>query len=179
MKRFKYGQVDVKLGIVLGVSAEAGVLYGAGIQEKDQGGLRRRGLQPLCERCFVVILATVGGFVLLDAWKTYKSGNANTEEKAGKLAAGSSLSTSREPWSISRASIARVSVLFTIPLGFATGMMAATIAVGGFVGVPAMIYVLGAPSLMASATELVIAFVMASAVRSSMRCTAWSISGSP
>ncbi len=55
---------------------------------------------------------------------------------------------------------ARISVLFTIPLGFATGMLAATIAVGGFIGVPAMIYVLGAPSLMASATELVIAFVM-------------------
>jgi uncharacterized membrane protein YfcA len=55
---------------------------------------------------------------------------------------------------------ARVSVLFTLPLGFATGMLAATIAVGGFIGVPSMIYVLGAPSLMASATELVIAFVM-------------------
>ena len=55
---------------------------------------------------------------------------------------------------------ARVSILFTIPLGFATGMLAATIAVGGFIGVPSMIYVLGAPSLMASATELVIAFVM-------------------
>ena len=52
------------------------------------------------------------------------------------------------------------SVLFTLPLGFATGMLAATIAVGGFVGVPSMIYVMGAPSLMASATELVIAFVM-------------------
>src|SRR4030065_1987229 len=34
MKRFKYGQVDVKLGIILGVSAEAGVLYGAGAQAK-------------------------------------------------------------------------------------------------------------------------------------------------
>ncbi|MDO8746574.1 MAG: sulfite exporter TauE/SafE family protein, partial [Thermodesulfovibrionales bacterium] len=55
---------------------------------------------------------------------------------------------------------AKISVLFTIPLGFATGMLAATIAVGGFIGVPAMIYVLGAPSLMASATELVTAFVM-------------------
>jgi len=55
---------------------------------------------------------------------------------------------------------ARVSVLFTIPIGFATGMLAATIAVGGFIGVPALHYVLGAPSLMASATELVIAFVM-------------------
>src|SRR5512147_2130806 len=33
-KRFKYGQVDVKLGLIMGVSAEAGVLYGAGIQEQ-------------------------------------------------------------------------------------------------------------------------------------------------
>jgi hypothetical protein len=39
-------------------------------------------------------------------------------------------------------------------------MLAATIAVGGFIGVPSMIYVLGAPSLMASASELVVAFVM-------------------
>ena len=55
---------------------------------------------------------------------------------------------------------ARVSILFTIPIGFATGLLAATIAVGGFIGVPSMIYVIGAPSLMASATELVIAFIM-------------------
>src|SRR5512140_2604043 len=33
IKRAKYGQVDVKLGVVLGISAEAGVLYGAHIQE--------------------------------------------------------------------------------------------------------------------------------------------------
>jgi uncharacterized membrane protein YfcA len=54
----------------------------------------------------------------------------------------------------------RISMWFTIPVGFATGMLAATIAVGGFIGVPGMIYVLGASSLVASATELVIAFVM-------------------
>jgi uncharacterized membrane protein YfcA len=33
IKRAKYGQVDVKLGIVFGISAEAGVIYGAHIQE--------------------------------------------------------------------------------------------------------------------------------------------------
>ncbi|KAF0135531.1 MAG: hypothetical protein FD153_2086 [Rhodospirillaceae bacterium] len=55
---------------------------------------------------------------------------------------------------------AHVSFLVTIPMGFATGMLAATIAVGGFIGVPSMIYLLGLPSLMASATELVVAFVM-------------------
>ena len=54
----------------------------------------------------------------------------------------------------------RVSALFTLPLGFATGLLASTIAVGGFIGVPGMIYLLGATSLVASATELVIAFVM-------------------
>jgi len=54
----------------------------------------------------------------------------------------------------------RVSILFVLPLGFATGLLASTIAVGGFIGVPGMMYILGASSLVASATELVIAFVM-------------------
>src|SRR5665648_1074803 len=53
-----------------------------------------------------------------------------------------------------------ISMWFTIPVGFATGMLAATIAVGGFIGVPGMIYVVGAGGLVSSATELVIAFVM-------------------
>ena len=47
----------------------------------------------------------------------------------------------------------RVSFLFILPLGFATGVLASTIAVGGFVGVPGMMYLLGASSLVASATE--------------------------
>ena len=45
-------------------------------------------------------------------------------------------------------------------IGFATGFLASAIAVGGFIGVPAMIYFLGLPAIMATATELVIAFVM-------------------
>jgi len=160
MKRFKYGQVDVKLGLVLGISAEAGVLYGAGIQEKIKATFGDAGSNLYVSVAFVVILATVGGFVLLDAWKTYRSGNANAEEKAGKLALWIQSINIPGTMVYFKSINARVSILFTIPLGFATGMMAATIAVGGFVGVPAMIYVLGAPSLMASATELVIAFVM-------------------
>jgi uncharacterized membrane protein YfcA len=107
-----------------------------------------------------VILATVGGFVLRDAWKTYRSGNSHEEEKTAKLARWVQSINIPGTMVYFKSINARVSVLFTIPLGFATGMLAATIAVGGFIGVPSMIYVLGAPSLMASATELVIAFVM-------------------
>ena len=160
LKRAKYGQVDVKLGIVLGISAEAGVLYGAHIQESIKKAFGDAGSNLYVSVAFVVILAVVGGFVLRDALKTYKDGTTDEEEKVTKIAKW--VQSVNIPYTMVyfKSLNARISVLFTIPLGFATGMLAATIAVGGFIGVPAMIYVLGAPSLMASATELVIAFVM-------------------
>ncbi|MCL4492735.1 MAG: sulfite exporter TauE/SafE family protein [Nitrospirae bacterium] len=160
IKRAKYGQVDVKLGVVLGISAEAGVLYGAYIQENIKNAFGDAGSNLYVSVAFVVILAVVGTFVLRDAWKTYKSGNTHGEEKVTKLAKWVQSINIPGTMVYFKSINTKVSVLFTIPLGFATGMLAATIAVGGFIGVPAMIYVLGAPSLMASATELVIAFVM-------------------
>ncbi|GAB4482645.1 MAG: sulfite exporter TauE/SafE family protein [Thermodesulfovibrionales bacterium] len=160
LKRAKYGQVDVKLGIILGISAEAGVLYGAHIQESIKKAFGDAGSNLYVSVAFVVILSIVGGFVLRDAWKTYRSGNTNADEKVSKIALWVQSITIPGTMVYFKSLNARVSVLFTIPLGFATGMLAATIAVGGFIGVPSMIYVLGAPSIMASATELVIAFVM-------------------
>ena len=160
IKRAKYGQVDVKLGLILGISAEAGVLYGAHIQENIKKTFGDAGSNLYVSVSFVVILAIVGGYMLWDAWKTYRSGDMHAGEKVGKLARRVQSVHIPGTMVTFKSLNARVSVLFTIPLGFATGMLAATIAVGGFIGVPSMIYVLGAPSLMASATELVIAFVM-------------------
>jgi len=160
LKRAKYGQVDVKLGIVLGISAEAGVLYGAHVQESIKKAFGDAGSNLYVSVAFVVILAVVGGFVLRDALKTYKSGTTDEPEKVTKIAKWVQSINIPGTMVYFKSIDARVSILFTIPLGFATGMLAATIAVGGFIGVPSMIYVLGAPSLMASATELVIAFVM-------------------
>lgn len=160
VKRAKYGQVDVKLGVILGISAEAGVLYGAHIQENIKKTFGDAGSNLYVSVAFVVVLAVVGGFVLRDAWKTYKSGTTSEEEKITKIAKWVQSINIPGTMVYFKSLNAKISVLFTIPLGFATGMLAATIAVGGFIGVPSMIYVLGAPSLMASATELVIAFVM-------------------
>jgi len=159
MKRAKYGQVDLKLGLVMGVSAEAGVLYGAGVQEHIREVFGKAGSNLYVSVVFVVVLAIVGGYVLRDAWKMYHSENQD-EEKTPRLAKW--VQSVRIPGTMMyfKSIGTEISVLFTIPLGFATGMLAATIAVGGFIGVPAMMYVLGVPGLMASATELVIAFVM-------------------
>jgi uncharacterized membrane protein YfcA len=160
IKRAKYGQVDVKLGIIFGIFAEAGVFYGATIQESIKRTYGDAGSNLYVSAAFVVILATVGTFVLRDALKTYKSGNSHEEEKTSKIAKWVQSINIPGTMVYFKSLKAKVSVLFIIPLGFATGMLAATIAVGGFIGVPSMIYILGTPSLMGSATELVVAFVM-------------------
>jgi uncharacterized membrane protein YfcA len=160
LKRAKYGQVDVKLGVIFGIFAEAGVFYGATVQESIKRAYGDAGSNLYVSAAFVVILATVGGFVLRDAVKTYRSGDSDKEEKVSKIARWVQSINIPGTMVYFKSLKAKVSVLFIVPLGFATGMLAATIAVGGFIGVPSIIYVLGAPSLMGSATELVVAFVM-------------------
>jgi nucleotide-binding universal stress UspA family protein/uncharacterized membrane protein YfcA len=160
LKRAKYGQVDLKLGLVIGVSAEAGMLYGAHIQESIKTAFGHAGSNLYVSVAFVVVLAVVGGYVLWDALRVYHSGEQHADEKPTRLALWVQSLNIPGTMIYFPSLKARISFLVTIPLGFATGMLAATIAVGGFIGVPSMMYVLGTPSLTASATELVIAFVM-------------------
>jgi len=162
IKRAKFGQVDLKLGLIMGASAEAGVMFGAQIQEYIKKTWGNAGSSLYVSLAFVVILSIVGTYVLWDAFKS-----KNQEIPSGEFEKPDNkiirfIHSIRIPGTmVYFPSIGReISVLLTIPLGFATGMLAATIAVGGFIGVPSMIYILGAPALKASATELVIAFVM-------------------
>jgi uncharacterized protein len=155
-KRYKYGQVDLKLGIVMAVSAAGGVLLGIRIQEAILAAWGEAGSNLYISVAFVVVLVVVGGYVFRDALKLKKSGKEATVTKlAQKLQ-----SINLPPMIHFKTANVRISLWFTVPVGFFTGMLAATIAVGGFIGVPGMIYVVGASGLMASATELVIAFIM-------------------
>ncbi len=160
LKRAKFGQVDFKLGLIFGLFAESGVLVGAQVQEHIRETFGNAGSNLYVSLVFVLILATVGGYVLYDAFQSRSESSSSSEEQAGKLARWVQSIHIPGTMMYFRSLKAKVSVLFILPLGFATGMLAATIAVGGFIGVPALIYALGAPSLMASATELVVAFVM-------------------
>ena len=136
------------------------MFYGAHVQENIKKAFGDAGSNLYVSVAFVVVLAVVGGLVLRDAVKTYRSGKADEEEKVSDIAKWVQSVNIPGTMVYFKCLKAKVSVLFIIPLAFATGMLAATIAVGGFIGVPSMIYVLGAPSLMGSATELVVAFVM-------------------
>ena len=159
-KRYRFGHVDVKLGLVMAATASLGVWVGADLQQHIKFNYGEAGSNLYVSVSFVIVLAIVGCYVLRDAIQVYRRGDTHAEERTSRLARW--VQSVEIPGTMVhfRTSNIRVSVLFTIPLGLATGMLAATIAVGGFIGVPGMIYVLGAPAIVASATELVIAFVM-------------------
>ena len=157
IKRYRYGQVDIKLGLCMAAFAGIGVQIGIKIQNYILAMWGQAGSNLYVSVSFVAVLVIVGGIVMADAVKSSK--NSCAAEQTCSLA----LRLQKiEMWpmiTFKRANL-RISLWFLLPVGLATGMLAATIAVGGFVGVPGMIYILGATSLVASATELVIAFVM-------------------
>jgi|UniRef100_A0A7C5EKT2 uncharacterized membrane protein YfcA len=155
-KRWKYGQVDLKLGLVMAASAGVGVLVGIKIQEMILHRWGQAGSNLYVSLAFVVVLVTVGGYVFRDALQMMRG----TIKVTGSTLAERLQQIHLPPMLTFNTAGVRISLWFTLPIGFLTGMLAATIAVGGFIGVPGMMYVIGASSIVASATELVIAFVM-------------------
>jgi uncharacterized membrane protein YfcA len=102
---------------------------------------------------FVFFLALISYSMLLDILKSQKK-----EETGPSTKIVSFLNRFSVPPIIHfEAANVSVSLWVVLACGLATGYMAGTIGVGGFVGVPAMIYVFGVPSVVAAGTELYLA----------------------
>jgi hypothetical protein len=155
-KRWKYGQADIKLGLVMAVTAVIGVQIGIKIQKYILNQFGGAGSNLYISTVFLVVLVFVGGYVFYDAWKLAKGDGKETVSKLALRMQKIQLA----PMMHFKTAKVTISAWITIPVGLLTGMLAATIAVGGFIGVPGMIYVIGASAVVASATELIIAFVM-------------------
>jgi len=155
-KRWKYGQADIKLGLVMASTAVIGVQIGIKIQKYILAQFGGAGSNLYISAVFMVVLVFVGGYVFYDAWKLAKGGGKETVSKLALRMQKIQLA----PMMHFKTAKVTISAWITIPVGLLTGMLAATIAVGGFIGVPGMIYVIGASAVVASATELIIAFVM-------------------
>lgn len=154
-KRNKFGQVDIKLGLLMGLIAVAGVQIGIEVQKWVLNAWGEAGSNLYVSLAFVTILSVIGIFMLFDSRKARKS---ETGEKISGLAR--KMQSINLPPMIKLKHGGSISVWIIIPIALGTGLVAATISVGGFVGVPGMIYILGMSSLMASGSELIIAFMM-------------------
>ncbi|KOR30988.1 permease [Achromatium sp. WMS2] len=163
-KRSKYGQVDLKLGLLMGVLAGIGMITGWYVMMYITQHFGQAGSDLYISITFIAVLTIVGGLVLRDGiFEKRGKGRFDSErETISKNPLARWVNSMRIPGTmITSDSLDNpISFLALAPIGFITGFIAMTIAVGGFIGVPAMMYILGLSAMVASATELVIAAII-------------------
>jgi uncharacterized membrane protein YfcA len=163
-KHGEMGNVDKRLGVFLIVTAFIGIyiavsitsmLFETGGDGHGSGGGAAADLY--ISVVFISILSVVGISLLRDAFNSKdEQGSQGPSMKIANF-----LATLRLPPYINfPVSNVKVSLWVLMGVGLATGYLAGTIGVGGFIGVPAMIYVFGVPTAVAAGTELYLAMFM-------------------
>ena len=163
-KHGEAGNVDRKLAAFLLATAVVGiqmavwinsVLFKAGGGD-DHGGSKGAAANLYISLVFVFILTFVAVSMLRDTLRSSGEGKAGPSTRIAEFLGRLNL----PPVIHFEVSDTKVSLWILLAVGIATGYLAGTIGVGGFVGVPAMIYVFGVPTAVAAGTELYLAMWM-------------------
>jgi uncharacterized membrane protein YfcA len=155
-KHGEMGHVDKKLAIFLLITALVGIKLAVWINGYFFHKLGKSGSSLYVSVFFVLTLTLIGGSMLKDALRTMKESSAGPSKALLQLSSKLKI----KPMINFPASGVRISLWTILFIGTAVGYMAGTIGVGGFVGVPAMIYVFGVPTVVAAGTELYLAMFM-------------------
>jgi hypothetical protein len=151
LAHFRRGTLDIKLGLVLLVGGLAGATVGIQIFSM----LRRLGqLDLIISLLYVVFLGSVGGLML---WESVNSLRRAANNKPVSLRKpGQHNWVHRLPFKMRfKRSKLYLSVIPVILLGFAIGILTSVMGVGGgFIMVPAMIYLLRIPTRVVIGTSL-------------------------
>jgi uncharacterized membrane protein YfcA len=158
------GNVDKRLGAFLIITSFVGIriavwintaLFQEGGDSHGVGGQAASNLY--ISLVFIGVLAIVAVSLLRDAFAPKdEQGREGPSMKIADFLARLHL----PPYIYFAGANVRVSLWVLMGVGLATGYLAGTIGVGGFIGVPAMIYVFGVPTAVAAGTELYLAMFM-------------------
>ena len=161
-KHGEYGNVDKRLAGFLVVTAFIGIRFAVWINtllfkvSGDGHGAGGSAASDLyISLVFISILSLVALSMLRDALKPGDEGAGPSMKIANFLA-----KLNIPPYVNFKVADVRVSLWLLLAVGLATGYLAGTIGVGGFIGVPAMIYVFGVPTAVAAGSELYLAMFM-------------------
>lgn len=151
------GHVDRKLGLLMLITALIGVRLGVWVNEtlfKAAPGEGDGGVigDLYISIVFVVVLGIVGLFMLIDTLTTKKGSDRPFTGLSDFLAR-----VRIPPMVTLKTSDVRLSFWIIAAVGLVTGYLAGAVGIGGFVGVPAMIYAFGIPTAVAAGTELYLA----------------------
>ncbi|MCZ6592798.1 MAG: sulfite exporter TauE/SafE family protein [Alphaproteobacteria bacterium] len=159
LAHMRRGHVDFKMGLVL----TAGGIAGSGVGVAIFTLLRQLGqVELLIALSYVLFLGAIGLMMLVESGRTMLRRQAGTATR-GKLHQHTWLHGLPLKMRFRRSRL-YISALVPIGIGFVVGILAAIMGVGGgFIMVPAMIYLLGMPTAVVVGTSLFqIIFVTAS-----------------
>lgn len=155
---WRRGNVDGKMGVILLAGGIAGSVLGVWLFTL----LKRIGqIELVISLCYVLLLGTLGGLMVIEslraAMRQRRRGGVRRRLHQHYWVHGLPLKTRF------RRSKLYISALLPIGLGFIVGILSALLGVGGgFIMVPAMIYMLGMPTAVVPGTSLLqIIFVAA------------------
>ncbi|WP_184221258.1 sulfite exporter TauE/SafE family protein [Paenochrobactrum gallinarii] len=147
---FKRRTLDIKLGTLLVIGGLIGALIGIYVFSwlRDLGQL-----DLIVSILYVFFLGTVGGLMLVESWKTLRR---NKSGAAPVRKSGHHNWIHRLPFKMRfRASMIYVSIIPVLGIGFFIGLLSSVMGVGGgFIMVPALIYILRVPTNVVVGTSL-------------------------
>jgi len=164
-KHGELGNVDKRMGTFLILTSFVGIRIAVWINNAlfqsaaDSHGAGGSALSNLyISMVFICILSVVAVSMLRDALRERSKGS---EEQGPSRKITDFLGRLYlPPYIYFPVADVRVSVWVLMGVGLATGYLAGTIGVGGFIGVPSMIYIFGVPTAVATGTELYLAMFM-------------------
>ncbi len=154
----KFGNVDVRLAVSMIIGTTIGMELGA----KLVMYLERVGLaESYIRKAYVVFLALIGSYVLYDYISHVMSQGKHVREgttasQPARMTAAQKLQRINIPPMIYfKASRITCSLWLPVLVGLVTGVVASVLGVGGgFIRMPALIYLVGCPTLVAVGTDL-------------------------
>ena len=160
-KHGEMGHVDKKLGVFMLVTAFIGIRLAVWISSslfniKDSHAPAGAAANLYISVVFVIMLAFVSISMAIDILRKKPEGETGPSKKISDYLSKLKLA----PMIYFPVADVKVSLWILMIVGLITGYMAGTIGVGGFIGVPAMIYIFGIPTAVATGTELFLAMFM-------------------
>ncbi len=166
VRHMRFGNIDFKLGLLMIVGTATGVEVGAQILEllKHVGSVSLFGrpidtMTLVMSLVYAALLIFLGQAMIRESLRTMR-------RTAGQIQAGSEAQASgsvlrlrtvrlRPMVSLPASGIESVSLWVILGIGFATGLLSGMLGVGGgFIRMPALVYILGCPTVVAVGTDL-------------------------
>jgi uncharacterized protein len=166
VRHIRFGNIDFKLGVLMIAGTAAGVELGARILEilKHAGKVNVMGrdleiMTFVMSLVYALLLIFLGQAMIRESLRTIKrtSGQAKASAEAPASSVALKLRTFKI-WpmvSLPASGIEAISLWVILGIGFSTGFLSGMLGVGGgFIRMPALVYILGCPTVIAVGTDL-------------------------